>query len=68
MLAHLKDITGPLLDPLQFAYRANRSVDDAVNMGVSAEMFDFYFVLGFCISGVLITWVQVDIYLIVFPV
>ncbi len=34
MLAHLKDITGPLLDPLQFAYRANRSVDDAVNMGL----------------------------------
>ncbi len=30
----LKDITGPLLDPLQFAYRANRSVDDAVNMGL----------------------------------
>ncbi len=24
----------PLLDPLQFAYRANRSVDDAVNMGL----------------------------------
>ncbi len=26
------NITGPSLDPLQFAYRANRSVDDAVNM------------------------------------
>ncbi len=34
VLAHLKDITGPSLDPLQFAYRANRSVDDAVNMGL----------------------------------
>ncbi len=34
VLAHLKDNTGPLLDPLQFAYRANRSVDDAVNMGL----------------------------------
>ncbi len=34
VLAYLKDITGPLLDPLQFAYRANRSVDDAVNMGL----------------------------------
>ncbi len=34
VLAHLKDITGPLLDPLQFAYRANRSVDDTVNMGL----------------------------------
>ncbi len=34
VLAYLKDITGPLLDPLQFAYRANRSVDDIVNMGL----------------------------------
>ncbi|KAJ8354820.1 hypothetical protein SKAU_G00223870, partial [Synaphobranchus kaupii] len=34
VLTHLKDITGPLLDPLQFAYRANRSVDDAVNTGL----------------------------------
>ena len=34
VLTHLKDITGPLLDPMQFAYRANRSVDDAVNMGL----------------------------------
>ncbi len=34
ILAHLKDTTGPLLDPLQFAYRANRSVDDAVNIGL----------------------------------
>ncbi|KAK3514156.1 hypothetical protein QTP70_005087 [Hemibagrus guttatus] len=33
-LTYLKDITGPLLDPHQFAYRANRSVDDAVNMGM----------------------------------
>ncbi len=30
----MKEITGPLLDPLQFAYRVNRSVDDAVNMGL----------------------------------
>ncbi len=34
VLAYLKDITRPLLDLLQFAYRANRSVDDAVNMGL----------------------------------
>ncbi len=34
ILAYLKDITGPLLDPLLFAYRANRSVDDTVNMGL----------------------------------
>ncbi len=33
-MAYLKDTTGPLLDPVQFAYRANRSVDDAVNMGL----------------------------------
>ncbi|TWW65141.1 hypothetical protein D4764_21G0000410 [Takifugu flavidus] len=26
--------TTPLLDPLQFAYRANRSVDDAVNLAL----------------------------------
>ncbi|KAK3529894.1 hypothetical protein QTP86_007218 [Hemibagrus guttatus] len=32
VLSYLKDIRDPLLDPLQFAYRANRSVDDAVNM------------------------------------
>ncbi|XP_056284891.1 uncharacterized protein LOC130203019 [Pseudoliparis swirei] len=32
VLTHLKDITGPLLEPLHFAYCANRSVDDAVNM------------------------------------
>ncbi|KAK3539832.1 hypothetical protein QTP70_013351 [Hemibagrus guttatus] len=30
VLAYLKNITGPLLDPLQFDYRANMSVDDAV--------------------------------------
>ncbi len=35
VLAHLKDISGPLQDPLQFAYRANKSVDDAVNMGLN---------------------------------
>ncbi|KAK3564065.1 hypothetical protein QTP86_007522 [Hemibagrus guttatus] len=34
VLAYLKNITGPLLDPLQFAYRANRSVDDALDMGL----------------------------------
>ncbi|KAK3508179.1 hypothetical protein QTP70_015962 [Hemibagrus guttatus] len=33
VLSYLKDITDPLLDPLQFAYRANRSVDDAVKHG-----------------------------------
>ncbi|KAK3556665.1 hypothetical protein QTP70_011932 [Hemibagrus guttatus] len=34
VLSYLKDIADPLLDPLQFAYRANRSVDDAVNMAL----------------------------------
>ncbi|XP_062334125.1 THAP domain-containing protein 2-like [Osmerus eperlanus] len=30
----MNSITDPLLDPLQFAYRANKSVDDAVNMAL----------------------------------
>ena len=34
VLSHLKSLTDPFLDPLQFAYRANRSVDDAVNMAL----------------------------------
>ncbi len=34
VLVYLKASTVPLLDPLQFAYRANRSLDDAVNMGL----------------------------------
>ncbi|KAK3526351.1 hypothetical protein QTP70_024627 [Hemibagrus guttatus] len=29
-----RDITDPLLEPLQFNNRANRSVDDAVNMAL----------------------------------
>ena len=33
-LAQLKSITNPLLDPLQFAYRANRSVGDKENMAL----------------------------------
>ncbi len=38
MLAQLKDITGPSLDPLQFAYIANGSVYDAVNMGLYYDL------------------------------
>uniref|UniRef100_A0A3B1IGL0 Reverse transcriptase domain-containing protein n=1 Tax=Astyanax mexicanus TaxID=7994 RepID=A0A3B1IGL0_ASTMX len=34
VLTHLKNISDHQLDALQFAYRANRSVDDAVNMGL----------------------------------
>lgn len=34
VLSHLKTIKGPLMDPLQFTYRANRSVDDAVEMAL----------------------------------
>lgn len=34
VLFHLKPITAPHLDPLQFAYRANHSVDDAINLGL----------------------------------
>ncbi len=34
VLSYLKSSTGLLLDPLQFVYRANRSMDDAVKMGL----------------------------------
>ncbi len=34
VLAYMKACTRPLLDPLQFAYRVNRSVYDTVNMGL----------------------------------
>ncbi|XP_063806779.1 WD repeat-containing protein on Y chromosome-like [Pseudophryne corroboree] len=34
VLNHLKTVTGPQLDPLQFGYRSNRCVDDAVNLGL----------------------------------
>lgn len=34
ILAHLKSITDPMLDPMQFAYRANRPTVDAVNMAL----------------------------------
>ncbi|KAI9999642.1 hypothetical protein NQD34_018320 [Periophthalmus magnuspinnatus] len=34
VLHHLKSFTSPLLDPLQFAYRANRSVDDTINLAL----------------------------------
>ncbi|KAL0146517.1 hypothetical protein M9458_058163 [Cirrhinus mrigala] len=40
VLAYLKDITGSLLDPFQFAYRANRSVDDAVIMHYILQHLD----------------------------
>nr|XP_008300218.1 PREDICTED: calcium/calmodulin-dependent protein kinase type II subunit alpha [Stegastes partitus] len=34
VLSHLRSMVGPLLDPLQFACRANRSADDPVNLGL----------------------------------
>lgn len=34
VLEHLKSITSPLIDSLQFAYRQNRSTDDAVNLAL----------------------------------
>ncbi|KAJ0001695.1 hypothetical protein NQD34_001491 [Periophthalmus magnuspinnatus] len=34
VLHHLKSFTSPLLVPLQFAYRANWSVDDAINLAL----------------------------------
>lgn len=34
VLAHLKSTTHPVLDPMQFAYRANGSTEDAGNMAL----------------------------------
>lgn len=34
ILKHLKIVTTPLMDPYQFAYRANRSVEDTVNLAI----------------------------------
>ena len=34
VFSHLKSLTNPLLELLQFAYRANRSVDNAVSMAL----------------------------------
>lgn len=34
ILNHLKTVTTPLMDPFQFAYRANRSVEDTVNLAI----------------------------------
>ena len=34
VLCSLKAVTDSLMDPLQFAYRANRSVEDAVSLGL----------------------------------
>ena len=41
VLTHLKDITGPLPDLLQFDYWTNRSEDDSVNMGLHYILQDF---------------------------
>ncbi len=50
VLAHLKDITGPSLDPLQFANRANRSVDNAVNICILLFLnYLFFLILLFII-------------------
>ena len=38
VLRQLKTQTDALLDPCQFAYRANRSVDDAVALGLHAVL------------------------------
>ncbi len=37
VLSYLKAITDPLLDPPQFAYRANWSIDNAVNMASTSS-------------------------------
>ncbi len=40
ILAHLKAITDPLMDPLQFKYRANRSIEDVVNLHLMLQHLD----------------------------
>ena len=35
VLRYLKEVTGHLFDPFQFAYQANRSVDNAVSLGLN---------------------------------
>ncbi len=52
-------IMDPLLDPLQFAYKANRSVDDAVNMNL-------HFILQhLCQEDKLLSWVCLTVEMIV---
>ena len=34
VLRHIKGITDPNMDPLQFVYQANRSVEDTINLGL----------------------------------
>ena len=58
VLTHLKTFTNHLLDPLQFAYRANRSVDDAVNMGLHfiLQHLDVVFFLSWVMRRVVLAW------------
>lgn len=52
VLSYLKTVTIPLMDPFQFAYRANRSVEDTVNLAIyhilnHLESANTYSVYGF---------------------
>lgn len=38
VLAHLKSITPPSLDPHQFAYRANRSTEDSISLALHTAL------------------------------
>uniref|UniRef100_A0A3B4TE14 Reverse transcriptase domain-containing protein n=1 Tax=Seriola dumerili TaxID=41447 RepID=A0A3B4TE14_SERDU len=38
VLAHLKTLLPPTLDPLQFAYRQNRSTEDAISMALHSAL------------------------------
>jgi len=42
VLAHLNDITGPMLDALQFAYRANRSANKGTTPQSSYNIWTNY--------------------------
>lgn len=41
VLSYLKDITGSLLYPFQFAFSSNRSVEDAVNIVLDHILGDY---------------------------
>ena len=38
VLSHLQSSVSPLTDPHQFAYQANRSVEDAINLAVHSTL------------------------------
>ena len=43
VLAHLKNSFPPTLDPHQFAYRSNRSIDDAISTALHCVLSPFFY-------------------------